>query len=32
MRFVPPVASLANGRVDFDGDPHARERPMGEIL
>jgi 3-phosphoshikimate 1-carboxyvinyltransferase len=32
MRFVPPVASLAEGRVEFDGDPRARERPMGQIL
>lgn len=32
MRFVPPVAALANGLVSFDGDPRARERPMGAIL
>jgi 3-phosphoshikimate 1-carboxyvinyltransferase len=32
MRFVPPVAALATGRVDFDGDPRARERPIGEML
>ncbi|MCG8916121.1 3-phosphoshikimate 1-carboxyvinyltransferase [Actinokineospora sp. PR83] len=32
MRFVPPVAALAEGRVDFDGDPRARERPMGTVL
>jgi 3-phosphoshikimate 1-carboxyvinyltransferase len=32
MRFVPPVAALATGRIDFDGDPRARERPMSEIL
>ena len=32
MRFVPPVAALANGPVIFDGDPHARTRPMGEVL
>ncbi len=32
MRFVPPVAALASGAVDFDGDPRARERPMGPIL
>lgn len=32
MRFVPPVAALATGAVHFDGDPHARTRPMGEIL
>lgn len=28
MRFVPLVASLALGPVAFDGDPHARKRPM----
>lgn len=32
MRFVPPVAALADGPVLFDGDPHARTRPMGEVL
>ncbi len=32
MRFVPPVAALATGRIHFDGDPRARERPMSEIL
>ncbi len=32
MRFVPPVAALADGEVFFDGDPHARTRPMGEVL
>ncbi|MDQ3094722.1 MAG: 3-phosphoshikimate 1-carboxyvinyltransferase, partial [Actinomycetota bacterium] len=32
MRFVPPVAALATGAVSFDGDPRARERPMGAVL
>jgi 3-phosphoshikimate 1-carboxyvinyltransferase len=32
MRFVPPVAGLSTRRVDFDGDPHMRTRPVGEIL
>ncbi len=32
MRFVPPVAALAEGTVAFDGDPHARTRPMGAVL
>lgn len=32
MRFVPPAAALAGGEVRFDGDPRARERPMGTML
>lgn len=32
MRFVPPVAALAGGDVRFDGDPHARKRPMGTVI
>ncbi|QBR91769.1 3-phosphoshikimate 1-carboxyvinyltransferase [Nocardioides euryhalodurans] len=32
MRFLPPVAGLASGAVDFDGDPHMRLRPVGEVL
>lgn len=32
MRFVPPLAALAPGAVRFDGDPHARTRPMGPAL
>ncbi len=32
MRFVPPVAGLSTGVVSFDGDPHMRNRPIGEIL
>ncbi|MGH8828452.1 MAG: 3-phosphoshikimate 1-carboxyvinyltransferase [Jiangellaceae bacterium] len=32
MRFVPPVAALADGAVGFDGDPHARKRPMGTVI
>ena len=32
MRFVPPVAALAKGQVSFDGDPHARTRPMAGVL
>ncbi len=32
MRFVPPIAALAAGEVAFDGDPRARERPMGPVL
>lgn len=32
MRFVPPVALLADGPSSFVGDPHASERPMGPLL
>lgn len=32
MRFVPPVAALLPGRFSFDGDPHARVRPMGPVI
>lgn len=32
MRFLPPVAALADGPVRFDGDPEARVRPMLPVL
>jgi 3-phosphoshikimate 1-carboxyvinyltransferase len=32
MRFLPPVAALAHGDVQFDGDERARERPMTTLL
>lgn len=32
MRFVPPVATLVTGPVAFDGDPRARDRPIGPLL
>jgi 3-phosphoshikimate 1-carboxyvinyltransferase len=32
MRFLPPAAALAEGEIRFDGDPHARTRPMGTML
>jgi 3-phosphoshikimate 1-carboxyvinyltransferase len=32
MRFVPPAAGLSSGTVSFDGDPHMRTRPIGEVL
>jgi 3-phosphoshikimate 1-carboxyvinyltransferase len=32
MRFVPPVAALADGAIAFDGDPYARQRPMYVVL
>ncbi|MBM6400701.1 3-phosphoshikimate 1-carboxyvinyltransferase [Phycicoccus sonneratiae] len=32
MRFVPPLAGLADGPVRFDGDEGARVRPMAPVL
>jgi 3-phosphoshikimate 1-carboxyvinyltransferase len=32
MRFVPPIAALADGLVRFDGDQQAYVRPMGPML
>ncbi|WP_198587000.1 3-phosphoshikimate 1-carboxyvinyltransferase [Glycomyces xiaoerkulensis] len=32
MRFLPPVAALADGTVAFDGDPHARKRPNDGVI
>jgi 3-phosphoshikimate 1-carboxyvinyltransferase len=32
LRFAPPLAGLAAGRVGFDGDPAARRRPVGPLL
>jgi 3-phosphoshikimate 1-carboxyvinyltransferase len=32
MRFLPPIAALADGEIGFDGDPRARERPMAPIV
>lgn len=32
MRFLPPVAALAEGPVTFDGDPRARARPLGPLV
>lgn len=32
MRFVPPLATLVEGTVTFDGDPQARRRPMAPLL
>ncbi len=32
LRFVPPIAALSVGDVAFDGDPHMRTRPVGEVL
>lgn len=32
MRFVPALAALGSAPVRFDGDPHARVRPMGQTV
>ncbi len=32
MRFLPAVATLADGPVRFEGDPRARERPMRPLI
>ena len=32
MRFVPALAALLPGEFAFDGDLHARQRPMGPAL
>jgi 3-phosphoshikimate 1-carboxyvinyltransferase len=32
MRFLPPMAALADGDVVFDGDAYARTRPMAQLL
>lgn len=32
MRFLPPLAALAEGTVNFDGDEQAYARPMGPLL
>lgn len=32
MRFLPPLAALADGAVIFDGDPRSYERPLGPVI
>lgn len=32
MRFLPPVAALATGDVELDGDARARQRPMSAVV
>lgn len=32
MRFLPPVAALAEGPVRFDGDPRSHERPLHGVI
>jgi len=32
MRFLPPLAALAQGNISFDGDPRSYERPLGPVI
>ena len=32
MRFLPPLAALADGDITFDGDPRSYERPLGPVI
>ena len=32
MRFLPPLAALAEGDIEFDGDPRSYERPLGPVI
>jgi 3-phosphoshikimate 1-carboxyvinyltransferase len=32
MRFLPPVAALADGDISFDGDPRSHERPLCPVV
>lgn len=32
MRFLPPVAALADGSIRFDGDPRSYERPLHGVI
>ena len=32
MRFLPPLAALAQGDIEFDGDPRSYERPLGPVI
>jgi 3-phosphoshikimate 1-carboxyvinyltransferase len=32
MRFLPPLAALAQGEIAFDGDPRSYERPIGPVI
>lgn len=32
MRFLPPVAALANGEISFDGDLRSHERPLAPVI
>jgi 3-phosphoshikimate 1-carboxyvinyltransferase len=32
MRFLPPLAALAQGAISFDGDARSHERPLGPVI
>jgi len=32
MRFLPPLAAMAQGIIHFDGDPRSHERPLGPVI
>ncbi|MDX6332327.1 MAG: 3-phosphoshikimate 1-carboxyvinyltransferase, partial [Streptomycetaceae bacterium] len=32
MRFLPPVAALADGEIRFDGDPRSYQRPLHGVV
>ncbi len=32
MRFLPPVAALAQGAISFDGDARSHERPLAPVI
>lgn len=32
MRFLPPLAALAQGDISFDGDARSYERPLGPVI
>jgi 3-phosphoshikimate 1-carboxyvinyltransferase len=32
MRFLPPLAVLADGPIHFDGDPRSHERPLHGVI
>lgn len=32
MRFLPPLAALATGDIEFDGDARSYERPLGPVI
>ena len=32
MRFLPPLAALANGEITFDGDARSYERPLAPLI